>query len=87
MITIKPIKTEADYASALAHIEKLWGAAPDTEEGDELDVLITLVEAYEAKHYPIAPPDEAVRQSRLISFQPDPETDLWETNTDMTEWH
>lgn len=54
---IRPIKTEADYEAALAEIEALWGAPVDTPEGDRLDVLITLVEAYEAKHHPIAPPD------------------------------
>lgn len=54
---IQPIKTEHDYDAALAEVEALWGAEPDTPEGDKLDVLITLVEAYEAKHHPIAPPD------------------------------
>lgn len=54
---IRPIKTEQDYDAALAEVEALWGAKPDTPEGDKLDVLITLVEAYEAKHHPIAPPD------------------------------
>jgi len=54
---IRPIKTESDYQSALSRIEELWGAKKDTLEGDELDLLITLVEAYELKHYPIAPPD------------------------------
>lgn len=63
MITINPIKTEADYEAALARIEALWGAEEDTPEGDELEVLFTLVEAYEAKHYPIEPPDpvEAIK--------------------------
>lgn len=54
---IKPIKNEADYDAALAHIEMLMDAEIDTPEGDELDVLVTLVEAYEAKHHPIDPPD------------------------------
>jgi HTH-type transcriptional regulator/antitoxin HigA len=54
---IRPIKTELDYDEALAEIEQLWGAKADTPEGDKLDVLITLVEAYEDKHYHIAPPD------------------------------
>lgn len=56
-MNIRPIKTEQDYDAALAEIEQLWGAEADTQEGDKLDVLITLVEAYEDKHYPIAPPD------------------------------
>ena len=54
---IRPIKTEQDYNSALSRIEELWGVKKDTPEGDELDLLVTLVESYEMKHYPIAPPD------------------------------
>jgi HTH-type transcriptional regulator/antitoxin HigA len=54
---IRPIKTEADYTCALAEIERLWGAAAHTPAGDTLDVLLTLVEAYEDAHYPIDPPD------------------------------
>ena len=54
---IHPIKTEADYDAALAEIERLWGAEEGTIEGDHLDVLLVLVEAYEAKHHPINPPD------------------------------
>ena len=54
---IRPIKTEQDYDEALAEIEQLWGAESDTPEGDKLDVLITLVEAYEDMHHPIDPPD------------------------------
>lgn len=54
---IRPIKTEQDYNSALSRIEKLWGVKKDTPEGDELDLIVTLVESYEMKHYPIAPPD------------------------------
>lgn len=54
---IRPIKTEQDYNSAIKRIEELWGAKKDTPKGDELDLLVTLVESYEMKHYPIAPPD------------------------------
>ncbi len=54
---IRPIKTEADYDAALAEIEALWGAPPDTPDGDQLDVLLSLVESYEARHHPIYPPD------------------------------
>lgn len=56
-MNIHPIKQEADYQAALVQIEELWGAKKDSPEGDQLDILITLVEAYEMKHYPIAPPD------------------------------
>lgn len=54
---IKPIKTEVDYKAAMKEIEQLWGASYGSPEGDKLDVLVTLVEAYEEKHYPIPPPD------------------------------
>jgi HTH-type transcriptional regulator/antitoxin HigA len=60
---IRPIKTETDYEGALAEIAQLWGAAENTPEGDKLDILLTLVEAYEQAHYPIDPPDpvEAIK--------------------------
>jgi len=60
---IKPIKTERDYQNALKQIEKLWDAKPNTAKGDRLEVLVTLVEAYEEKHYKIEPPDaiEAIK--------------------------
>jgi HTH-type transcriptional regulator / antitoxin HigA len=54
---IRPIKTEKDYNTSIRRIEVLWGAKKDTPQGDELDLLVTLVESYEMKHYPIAPPD------------------------------
>ncbi len=54
---IKPIKTDADYEAVLQEIDRLMDAEPDTPQGDRLDVLVTLVEAYEAKHYPIEAPD------------------------------
>lgn len=54
---IRPIKTEKDYNDSIKRIEELWGAKKDTPQGDELDLLVTLVESYEIKLYPIAPPD------------------------------
>lgn len=54
---IKPIKTEKDYESVLQRIEKLYEVKPNTLEGDELEVLITLVWAYENEHYSIEAPD------------------------------
>jgi HTH-type transcriptional regulator/antitoxin HigA len=54
---IRPIRTEEDYRAALAEIERLWDAVPGTAAEDRLEVLATLVEAYEAQHYPIPPPD------------------------------
>ncbi len=54
---IKPIKNEQSYKQVLERIEELWGAEVDTPDGDELDVLLTLVEAYEEKHYSMPPSD------------------------------
>ena len=56
-MNIKPIKSEADYNKVLAVIDGLMGAVPDTLESDELRVLVTLVEAYEAERWPIEAPD------------------------------
>ncbi len=54
---IKPIRTEVDYETALEEIDRLWGAEYGSPAGDKLDVLVTLVEAYEEQHDPILPPD------------------------------
>ena len=56
-MSLRPIRTEADYDRALADIENLFGAQPDTLDGDRLEVLTTLVEAYERQHHPVLPPD------------------------------
>ena len=61
---IRPIRTDQDHAEALAEIERLWGAEPGTSEGDKLDVLATLVAAYEETRWPIHPPDPV----ELIQF-------------------
>jgi len=60
---LKPVRTKADYEKALAEVERLWGAKSGTREGDRLDVLATLIDAYEAEHYPMDPPDpiEAIK--------------------------
>jgi HTH-type transcriptional regulator / antitoxin HigA len=54
---IRPIRTEADYQAALKGIETLFDVQPNTPEYDRLDILSTLVEAYENVHYPIEAPD------------------------------
>jgi HTH-type transcriptional regulator/antitoxin HigA len=54
---LRPIRSEADYEAALAEVEQLWGARSGTPRGDRLDVLATLIDAYEARHYPMDPPD------------------------------
>jgi len=60
---IKPIRTNADYRSALKEIETLMMAAPNTPEGEKLDILVTLIESWEHKHYPLDLPDpvEAIK--------------------------
>ncbi len=60
---LKPIRTKADYKNALAEIERLWGSKSGTPKGDRLDVLATLIDAYEEEHYPMDPPDpvEAIK--------------------------
>lgn len=57
---IRPIRSEADHEAALKEIEKLIDYQPGTPEGDRLDVLVTLVEAYEARHFPIPQPGDPV---------------------------
>jgi HTH-type transcriptional regulator/antitoxin HigA len=63
MSDLKPIRTEADYQAALAEVERLWGAPAGTTHGDRLDVLATLIDAYESEHFPMDPPDpiDAIR--------------------------
>ena len=60
---IKPIRNDKDHGSALVEIERLWGAKRGSPDGDKLDVLITLAEAYERERFPIDTPDpiEAIR--------------------------
>jgi len=60
---IKPIKTDTDYRAALKEVETLMMAEPNTPEGEKLDVLVTLIEAYERKHFPLDLPDpvEAIK--------------------------
>jgi len=71
-MNIKPIRTRADYRAALRAIEMLMPAKANSPDGERLDVLVTLVQAYEAKHYPMDLPDpvEAIRfrmeQSGLV---------------------
>src|SRR5271165_5977271 len=53
MMDIRPIRTDEEHRAALAEIDACWGAAEGTEEGDRLDVLLALVEIYEAKRWPL----------------------------------
>ena|SRR5438045_2898310 len=63
MSDVKPIRTKRDYEAALAEVERLWGAKAGTPKGDRLDVLATLIDVYEGKHFPMDPPDpiEAIK--------------------------
>jgi len=60
---VRPIRTKRDYEAALKEAERLWGAKAGTRDGDRLDVLATLIDAYESEHYPMDPPDpiEAIK--------------------------
>ncbi len=68
-MNIKPIKTETDYTEALQAVENLMDAKIDTPEGDSLDVLVTLIEAYEEKHHPILPPEPVEAIIHLMESQ------------------
>lgn len=58
-----PIKTAEEHRAALARIEQFWDAEPNTQEGDELEALVTSIQIYEEEHYPIEAPDpnEAIK--------------------------
>ena len=60
---VRPIRSKKDYEAALKEVERLWGAKLGTMEGDRLDVLATLIDAYETTHYSMDPPDpvEAIK--------------------------
>lgn len=62
-MTIKPIRNDAELQAAFARLEAIFQADADTPEADEMEVLVTLIEAYENKHYSITPPDpiEAIK--------------------------
>ncbi len=66
---IKPIKTQGDYEAALKRIEALFDAKPNTPKGDELEVLITLVSAYEDEHYKIDAPDPVEAIKHIMEAQ------------------
>lgn len=69
MEEIRPIKTDADHAVAVQAIEALWGAPVGSPEGDRLDVLATLVDAYEASRWPIEPldPVDAIKAAMAMN--------------------
>lgn len=87
-MTIKPIKTERDYQRVLRKIEKLWDAKPNTARGDRLEVLVTLVEAYEQKHHRIDPPDpiEAIKfRMEQLELKPSDLADILGSRSRVSE--
>ena len=54
---IRPIRTKADHRAALKEVERLWNANPGTPDGERVEVLVTLIEDFEDKHFPIPAPD------------------------------
>lgn len=76
MMSIKPIRTEQDYRRALAEVERLMDAQEDTPDADRLDVLVTLVEAYEDKRWPIDSPDPVAAIEHTLEFRALPRSAL-----------
>ena len=76
MTEVKPIRTANDYERAMKEVESLWGARNGTPKGDRLDVLATLIDAWEAVHFPMDPPDpiEAIAPVSTSSPRGDPLT-------------
>jgi len=73
---IRPIKTDQDHRAALEEIEALWGADEDTAEGDRLDVLATLVEAYEERRWPIEELDPVEAIEAAMAYEGHSRSDL-----------
>jgi hypothetical protein len=69
---IRPIRTKRDYEAALKEVERLWGAKAGTRDGDRLDVLATLIDAYEAEHYPMDPLTPSRRSNSAWSSKGSP---------------
>ena len=67
-MNIKPIHSESDYLESLTRIDALMDAKPGTPEGDELDILVTLVQAYEENHFPIDAPDPVEFIKNVMDF-------------------
>lgn len=76
MSDIRPIRTEEDHAAALGEIERLWGAEEGTPEGDRLDILVTLVEAYEDQRWPIQEVDPVEAIETAMAYEGRSRADL-----------
>jgi HTH-type transcriptional regulator/antitoxin HigA len=81
MMEIRPIRTEQDHLAALAEIEACWGAPEGTEEGDRLDVLVALVESYEARRWPMEG-DDAFDPADVLQYAIE---ELGHTQTELAE--
>ena len=68
MMNIKPIHSETDYLESLTRVDALMDANPGTPEGDELEILVTLVQAYEENHFPIGAPDPVEFIKNVMDF-------------------
>jgi HTH-type transcriptional regulator / antitoxin HigA len=75
-MTLRPIRTDADHAQALRDIEQLWGAAEGSAEGDRLDILITLADAYENERWPIEGLDPVTAIETVMADQGHSRADL-----------
>jgi len=75
-VWVRPIRSEADYKAALAEIDHLFDAKPDSPEDARLEILLTLVEAYEELHYPMGLPDPIVMIEHVLEAQGLTRTDL-----------
>jgi HTH-type transcriptional regulator / antitoxin HigA len=73
---IRPIKTDEDHRAALREVEALWGAAEGTPDGDRLDVLVTLVEAYEERRWPVDELDPVEAIEAAMAHEGRTRTDL-----------
>jgi hypothetical protein len=73
---VRPIRTKRDYETALKEVERLWGAKAGTRDGDRLDVLATLIDAYETEHHPMARPILLRRSSSAWSSK-DSRAEIW----------
>jgi HTH-type transcriptional regulator/antitoxin HigA len=82
MKSLKPLRSEKDYEQALVEVERLWDAKARTPNGDRLDILAPLIDAYESQHYPMDPPDpiEAIK-FRMETAGADEERSGWRA------WH
>lgn len=73
---IRPIRTDAEHEAALREIEALWGAAERSAEGDRLDVLATLVEAYEDRRWPVEEIDPVEAIEAAMAYEGRTRADL-----------